>query len=189
MMHNKTDQLLEKILGELQGQNGLLRTIAAEQIASKQILETILQVDQSIDGYVSQIVTDLSPKTASITVKFSGATMANSVVLNVGQTSQASITPLLADGVTPSGGALSNVIYSFTDPSATVVLNSDGVTATVTGVAASTAGAVTGTAQATVTDTDGAVATFSQGFTVLVNAAVPPSQLTQSIAVNFTTPS
>ena len=188
-MHNKTDQLLEKILGELQGQNGLLRTIAAEQIASKQILETILQVDQSIDGYVSQIVTDLSPKTASITVKFSGATMANSVVLNVGQTSQASITPLLADGVTPSGGALSNVIYSFTDPSATVVLNSDGVTATVTGVAASTAGAVTGTAQATVTDTDGAVATFSQGFTVLVNAVVPPSQLTQSIAVNFTTPS
>jgi len=116
--------------------------------------------------------------------------MANNVlVFNVGQTSQASIVPLLADGVTPSGGALSNVAYNFSDPSATVVLNSDGVTATCTGVAAS-AGAVGGTATCTVTDTDGAVSTWSQGFTITTNAPPPPppSQLTQSVAVQFSAP-
>lgn len=113
--------------------------------------------------------------------------MANSVVLNVGQTSQASITPLLADGVTPSGGTLSAVSYTFSDPSATVVINADGLTATVTGVAASTA-PVSGSVSCTVTDTDGVVSTWTQAFTVQTNAVAPPSQLTQSIAVNFTTP-
>ena len=116
--------------------------------------------------------------------------MANSLVLSVGQTSQASIQPLLADNM-PSGGVLSNVAYSFSDPSATVVLNSDGVTATVTGVAAS-AGAVTGTATCTVTDTDGVVSQWSQAFTITTNAVTPPppppTQLTQSVAVNFSTP-
>ena len=112
----------------------------------------------------------------------------NALVLNVGQKSTASIQPLLADGVTPSGGALSNVAYNFTDPSATVVLNSDGVTAECTGVAAST-GPVSGTATCTVTDTDGVVSTWSQPFTITTNAVTPPpSQLTQSVAVQFTTP-
>ena len=55
-MHNDTDDLLRQILAELQGQNGLLRTIAAEQIAAKQTLKNILQVDESIDGYVSELV-------------------------------------------------------------------------------------------------------------------------------------
>jgi kumamolisin len=89
----------------------------------------------------------------------------NALTLNVGQTSQASIVPLLADGVTNSGGAVSGVTYSFSDPSATVVLNSDSLTATVTGVAAST-GAVTGTSSATVTDTDNAVSKWNQTFTI-----------------------
>lgn len=112
--------------------------------------------------------------------------MANNVlVLNVGQTSQASIVPLLADGITPSGGVLSNVAYSFSDPSATVVLNPDGLTATCTGVAAST-GPVTGSATCTVTDTDGVVSQWTQSFTIQTNAVA--AQLTQSIAVQFTAP-
>jgi len=114
--------------------------------------------------------------------------MANNVlVFNVGQVSQASILPLLADGVTPSDGVLSGVAYNFSDPSATVVLNADGLTATCTGVAASS-GPITGTATCTVTDTDGAVSPWNQSFTIQTNAVVPPQQLTQSVAVQFTTP-
>ena len=114
--------------------------------------------------------------------------MANTaLVLNVGQTSQASIAALLADGVTNSGGVVSAVTYTFNDPSATVVINADALTATVTGVAAST-GAVSGSAACTVTDTDGAVSTWTQAFTIQTNGAVPPAQLTQSVAVQFSTP-
>lgn len=111
----------------------------------------------------------------------------NVLVFNVGQQSTASIVPLLADGTTPSGGVLSNVAYNFSDPSATVVLNSDGLTATCTGVAAST-GPVSGSATCTVTDTDGAVSQWTQEFTIQTNAVAPPQQLTQSVAVTFTTP-
>ena len=133
------------------------------------------------------------PLTRSIQIKFAGENQsmaANALVFNVGQTSQVSIQPLLADGVTPSGGTVSNVSYAFSDPSATVVLNSDGLTATATGVAAS-AGAVSGAASCTVTDTDGAVSTWTQAFTITTNAVAPPpppSQLTQSVAVEFSTP-
>ena len=115
----------------------------------------------------------------------------NSLVLNVGQKSIASIVPLEADGATPSGGALSNVSYSFNDPSATVTLNPDGQTATVSGVAASQ-GPVAGTASCTVTDTDGAVSQWTQAFTIQTNEVTPPppppTQITQSVAVQFTTP-
>ena len=111
----------------------------------------------------------------------------NALTLNVGQTSQASIAPLSADGVTNSGGTVSAVTYTFSDPSATVVLNADGLTATVTGVAAST-GAVSGSVACTVTDTDGAVSTWTQAFTVTTGGVVPPSQLTQSVAVQFSQP-
>jgi hypothetical protein len=130
-----------------------------------------------------------NPLTRAIAVIFTGDNpmLNNTLVLNVGQTSQASIVPLLADGVTPSGGTLSAVSYTFSDPSATVVLNADGLTATVTGVAAST-GAVSGSAACTVTDTDGVVSTWTQAFTIQTNAVVPPAQLTQSVAVQFSTP-
>ena len=133
------------------------------------------------------------PLTAAIAVRFTGDFIMgnNSLVFNVGQTSQASIAPLLADGVTASGGTISNVAYTFSDPSATVVLNGDALTATCTGVAAST-GPVAGTATCTVTDTDGVVSTWSQAFTITTNAVTPPppppAQLTQSIAVEFSTP-
>lgn len=110
----------------------------------------------------------------------------NQLVFNVGQLSTASIQPLLADGITPSGGTLSNVAYNFSDPSATVVLNPDGVTATCTAVAPSN-GPVTGTATCTVTDTDGVQSNWTQTFTITTNAA-SGGQLTQSVAVVFGPP-
>jgi hypothetical protein len=70
------------------------------------------------------------------------------------------------------------------------VLNADN-TVTFTGVAPSTGGTpVSGITACTVTDTDGAVAQFSQSFTVLVNGTTPPppTQITQSIANVFSTP-
>jgi len=124
--------------------------------------------------------------TFGIAIKFSGASTMNTLVLNIGQSSIASIVPFLADGTTPSGGTVSGVTFSISDPSLTITDNGDG-TSTITGIAASSA-PVNGTASATVTDTDSAVATFTQSFTVTVNAPVPPTQLTQSIGVSFSTP-
>lgn len=157
----------------------------------KEILRQIAEVRHELHI----IRRELAPRriTQSITNIFSGAnSMPNNVlVLNVGQTSIDTITPLAADGVTPSGGVLSNVQITFSDPSATAVLNADN-TVTFTGVAPTTGGTpVSGLTAATVTDTDGAVAQFSQSFTVLVNAVTPPpppTQLTQSIANVFSTP-
>jgi hypothetical protein len=133
------------------------------------------------------------PITAAIAVHFSGDSIManNALIFTVGQTSQASIIPLLADEATNSGGVLSNVVYSFSDPSATLSLNSDGVTATATAVAASV-GPVTGQASATVTDTNGVVTTYTDSFTITTLAVVvtppPVEPLTQSIAVVFSAP-
>jgi hypothetical protein len=69
-----------------------------------------------------------------------------------------------------------------------VVLNSDGLTALVTGVADSAGVAVQGIATATVTDTDGVISQWSQMFTIQTIGVIPPEQLTQSIAVQFTVP-
>ena len=145
---------------------------------------------RQIERDIKLILHLLKPKplTAAVAVCFTGDSfMANSLVLNVGQTSTASIQPLLADGVTASDGVVSGVSYTFSDPSATVVLNPDGVTALVTGVAAST-GPISGSAACTVTDIDGVVSTWTQAFTIQTDAVVSPEQLTQGIAVNFTTP-
>ena len=114
----------------------------------------------------------------------------NTLVLNVGQTSTASPVTYLADGVTPSGATYSAASYAFSDPSATVVLNPDGVTALVTGVAAS-ANPISGAVSFTAVDTDGAVSTWTQAFTIQTNGITPPpppSQLSQFSAVQFTTP-
>jgi hypothetical protein len=172
--------------------NLLRETLEAVRAGNKTAHRSFEEL-QAQTGFLEQIEINtrlIKPITASITNVFSGDSLManNALVFNVGQTSIDTITPLLADGVTPSGGTLSNVIVTFSDPSATFVLNPDN-TVTFTAVAASTGGTpVNGTTQATVTDTDGAVATFSQGFTVLVNAVVPPSQLTQSIANVFSVP-
>ena len=113
--------------------------------------------------------------------------MADNVLnLVVGTPSTQTITPRLADGVTASGGVLSAVVITFSDPSATFVLNPDN-TATWTGVAAST-GPVSGSTACTVTDTDGVVSTWTVPFTVNTSggAPPPPAQLTQSVANVFT---
>jgi hypothetical protein len=114
----------------------------------------------------------------------------NILVLNVGQTSTASPLTYLADGVTPSGATYSAASYAFSDPSATVVLNPDGVTALVTGVAAS-ASPISGAVSFTATDNDGAVSIWTQAFTIQTNGTQPPpppTQLSQSSAIQFTTP-
>lgn len=155
--------------------NSLLRLIAAEQIASHQLLQII--------------VNNTTPRPTSRIAKvlFKGAsTMANDLVLNIGQTSTATPTTFLADGTTPAGATISAAVYTFTDPSATVV-SSDGVTAVVTGVAAST-GAVSGSVTFTATDTDSAVSQWTVPFTVTVNAPIPPAQLSQSAGLTFSTP-
>lgn len=125
--------------------------------------------------------------TAFVMDAFSGEsiTMAD-LILNVGQTSTDTVTPLLVDGITPSGGVVSNLTVTFSDPSATVAV-SGGNTILVTGVAAST-GAITGTRACTITDTDGAVSQWTATFTVTTNAPIPPSQLTQSVVDVFSTP-
>jgi len=110
----------------------------------------------------------------------------NALVFNVGQTSINTIIPLLADGVTPSGGVLSNVVVTFSDQSATFVVNPDNTVA-FTAVIAST-GPVNGSTAVTVTDTDGAVSTWTVAFTVTTNQVVPPAQLTQSVTNSFSTP-
>jgi hypothetical protein len=148
-----------------------------------------LQITQ-IESSLAQILIDLAPEpeTASIANIFSGdsAMANNALAFTVGQTSIDTITPLLADGVTPSGGVVSAVVITFSDPSATFVLNADN-TVTWTAVAASAA-PVSGSTACTVTDTDGAVSTWNQAFTVQTNGKVPPAQLTQSIANVFSTP-
>jgi hypothetical protein len=153
------------------------------QVLNTRIIEESLCIQKKILDILEPALTQ------SIRIKFTGdaSSMANALVFNVGQTSQASIQPLLADNVTPSGGTVSAVTFTFSDPSATVVLNADGLTATCTGVAAST-GPVSGSAACTVTDTDGVVSTWNQAFTIQTNAVVPPQQLTQSVQVNFSTP-
>lgn len=110
------------------------------------------------------------------------------IVLNVGQTTTDTITPLLADGTTPSGGVVSAVVITWTDPSVTFVVNADN-TVTFTAVAPTVGGApISGTRACTVTDTDTAVSPWTGTFTLLVNAPVPPAQLTQSVTDNFSTP-
>lgn len=158
-------------------------------------IDKLLKQNREILKLVREVLRDVQPKSTlsrSSAVLFTGdGTMANNVLtLNVGQTSTASPITYLADGVTPSGATYSAATYTFSDPSATVVLNSDGVTATVTGVAPST-GAVSGSVAFTATDTDGAVSAWTQAFTITTNAVAPPpppSQLSQSSAVQFSTP-
>jgi hypothetical protein len=149
------------------------------------------EIAQETHREVEELERRLRPKrlTKSIAISFSGASTMNTLTLNVGQSSIGTITPLAADGVTPSGGTVSAASFSIpTDPSFGAVDNGDG-TVTVTGLAASTS-PVTGTASCTVTDTDGAVSTFTQTFTITVAGGPPPPPpaTTTSIGVSFSTP-
>jgi len=151
-------------------------------------LEEILRVEGRILHEERRIEHELHPhRTTNIQIRFTGEnTMPNTVTLQVGQTTTASIKPLEADDLTVTPGAVvSNQKISISDPAVTVVENPDG-TATITAVAA---GTVTGTASATVTDQDGTVGQFTQGVTITVQAAVQPTGRTTQIAVDFSTPS
>ena len=130
-------------------------------------LEELIELEKAELRSLREIANELKPKpiTAEIANRFSGeSSMANNaLVFNVGQTSVDTVTPLLADGITPSGGVLSNVSVAFNDPSATAVLNPDN-TITFTGVADSAGIAVGGTTTATVTVFDShAVIKFPNG--------------------------
>jgi hypothetical protein len=178
------EAVLEKILDAVNDSNALSQLVAAEEIANHQLLQ--------------QIAANTNPKpltrSKSASVLFSGeSVMANALVFNVGQTSTASPITYLADGVTPSGATYSAATYTFSDPSATVVLNADGVTATCTAVAASGTppAPISGSVSFTATDTDGAVSQWVQPFTITTNPSAtppPPSQLSQSSGVTFSTP-
>ena len=131
--------------------------------------------------------------THRVTNVFTGDTpmSVNTLVFTAaGQISTDTITPYLTDGVTPSGGVVSNVVVTFADPSAKFVINPDN-TVTFTAVADTVGGLpVDGKTAFTVTDTDGAVSQWKVSFAVLVNILTPPppTQLTQSVANVFSTP-
>lgn len=158
----------------------LLRDTEENSREIARILHTVRKIERELRPHPQQL-------TASVVDVFSGEsiTMAD-LILNVGQTSTDTVTPLLADGVTPSGGVVSNLTVTFSDPSATAVVNGAN-TILITGVAAST-GAISGTRSCTITDTDGAVSQWTATFTVTTNAPIPPSQLTQSVVDVFSVP-
>lgn len=160
----------------------------------ERLLERVLCLEEKIEHRLREIEHHLFPPrlSKSSAVQFTGDTTMpnNALTLNVGQTSTASPITFLADGTTPSGATYSAATYTFSDPSATVFLNPDGVTALVTGVAAST-GAVSGSVTFTATDSDSAVSTWTQEFTITTNAVQPPpppTQLSQSSALQFSDP-
>lgn len=168
------------ICGELRSIREMLE-IALPNIITNQLNQTSL---------LQQIADDLAPvlRTNSAPIIITGESMANNTYsMNVGQSQAGVITPLLADGVTPSGGVVSATAVMFNDPSATFVLAADNVTLTFTGVAVST-GAVSGSVAFTVTDTDGVVSQWTDAITVTINAIVPPQQLTQSAPIIVSAP-
>lgn len=195
--------LLKHILQAIQdltGSSAILQAVQTGNVAIVTVLREILDEQSEQTGLLqqqtallTQIAADLAPVletlTASVVDVFSGDSIAmnTNLVFTVGQTSIDTITPFLADGVTSSGGVVSNVVITFSDPSATFVVNADN-TVTWTAVAAST-GPVSGTRANTITDTDGVVSQWSQAITVQTNPATPPpQQLTQSVVDVFSTP-
>lgn len=163
-------------------------------LSERRLLEKLVILDEEIIHELRAIRRELEPKriTKSIANIFSGdAPMPNNVlVFNVGQTSIDTVTPCLTDGVTPSGGVVSDVVVTFSDPSATAVVQPDN-TVLFTGVADSAGVAVAGSTSATITDTDGVVSTFTTPFTVTtvgVTPPPPPTQITQVVANVFSTP-
>ena len=163
-------------------------TSCVRRIGGVELSQRIDRELQDQGKILQQIADDLAPEphTQSVVNVFSGENMADNVlVLNVGQTSIDTLSPRLADG-TPSGGTVHSVSVNFSDPSATAQVQADN-TILFTGVAAST-GPVSGTSVLAVTDTDGAESQWTVPFTVAVNAPPPPSQLTQSVANVFSTP-
>lgn len=167
----------------------ILRELEEGERRDKRIEDDLAYVAHVVRKIEREIARQHQPLTASVANVFTGdIPMADNVlVLNVGQTAIDTLTPRLADGVTPSGGVVSNVVVTFSDPSATAAVQPDN-TVLFTGVAASV-GPISGSTSLTITDTDGVVSTWNVPFTVQTNAVPPPpQQLTQSVANVFSTP-
>ena len=177
-------ELLETLAGAIE-----CTTRRLEQ-ANREEQETLRLVLRELRVITCELEPPPSPTTKFVVNRFSGDSLMadNILVLNVGQTSIDTLTPRLADGVTPSGGVVSNVAVAFSDPSATAVLQPDN-TILFTSVVASTS-PVAGSVSLTITDTDGAVSQWTVPFTVQTKAVTPPppGQLTQSVANVFSTP-
>lgn len=195
---NRTLELISNTLTHiLKTLNEIDEHIEHGEKIARESLETQREVlDQSKAQTIilQQLLEDLAPEpplTASAPVIIPGESMANNTYqMNVGQSQAGVITPLLADGVTPSGGTVSGTVVTFNDPSASFVLAADNVTITFTGLAANTA-PVSGSVDFTVVDSDGVTSTWTDAITVEVDAvAPPPQQLTQSapIVVGVATP-
>ena len=162
-----------------------------EQHEANEVLHQILHELRDIRRELKHRPSPLPQPTSRFSaVQFTGDSIimqTNNLTLAVGQTSTATPVTFLADGTTLAGATLSGVSYAFSDPSATVAINSDGVTALVTGVAPST-GPISGAVSFTATDTDSAVSQWTQPFTITVTGIVPPGQLSQSSALRFSDP-
>lgn len=175
-MSREESKTLKHILRDLEENHRLVKKIEVE-------LSHVAHVVRKIEKELLP-----QPLTVSVANVFTGdLPMPNNVlVFTVSQTSTDTITPLLADGVTPSDGVVSNLRVAFSDDSATAVVNGTN-TILFTAVAPSI-GPIAGTTICTVTDSDGAVSEWNQIFTVTTNPVVPPIQLTQSVANVFSTP-
>jgi hypothetical protein len=180
-MNHDEKEILIRLLRDTEANHRLLKKIEEEQ---EMLIHAVRKIEKELRHHHPHILSRFSA------VLFLGESMADNIlVLNVGQTSTASPITYLADGVTPSGATYSAATYTFSDPSATVVLNPDGVTALVTGVAAS-AGAISGSVTFTATDTDGAVSQWTNPFTITVSQIIPPppTQLSQFSGLQFSVP-
>ena len=166
----------------------ILRELEENERRSVKIEDELAYVAHTVRKIEREVRPKPQPLTASVANIFIGdIPMAdNVIVLNVGQTAIDTLTPRLADGITPSGGVISNVVVTFSDPSATAAVQPDN-TILFTGVAASV-GPISGSTALTITDTDGVTSTWNVPFTVQVNAPIPPAQLTQSVANVFSVP-
>jgi len=153
----------------------ILRELEENERRSVKIEDELAYVAHTVRKIEREVRPKPQPLTASVANIFIGdIPMADNVlVLNVGQTA-------------PSGGVISNVVVTFSDPSATAAVQPDN-TILFTGVAASV-GPISGSTALTITDTDGVTSTWNVPFTVQVNAPIPPAQLTQSVANVFSVP-
>ena len=162
-----------------------------EQHEANEVLRQILHELRDIRRELKHRPSPLPQPTSRFSaVQFAGdmiTMQTNNLTLAAGQTSTATPVTFLADGTTLAGATISGVSYAFSDPSATVAINPDGVTALVTAQAASN-GPISGAVSFTATDTDGAVSTWNQPFTITVTGIVPPGQLSQSASVQFSDP-
>ncbi len=124
-------------------------------------------------------------RTRSVGLTFSGESKMADLSLQIGQSSTSTLTPLLADGVTPTPGAvITSATWSLSDASISTVTNGNEITVT---AVAETTNPVNGSVVVVVTDSDGTVGNFTVSFTVTVGG-VPPVNRTASVGLAWSVP-